>query len=149
MNATIRLLVDAGVRFIVIGGHAMRYAGMPRMTLDWDLYIPPHDLENFSRINAALEKDLDMEVVPLGPRGENFVQTFPTQWALIQFHLIVAGVPSYDAAEQRAVEIIDDGVRFKRISGPDLLNAKQKANRPQDQADIRFLQELEKLGKLG
>jgi hypothetical protein len=89
MNDTIRTLVRAGVRFVVIGGHAMQYIGMPRTTIDWDLFIPPHDNLNFSKINEAIEKDLDMEVVPLGQHGEHFIQTFQTRWTAIQFHLIV------------------------------------------------------------
>jgi hypothetical protein len=55
MNECIRLLAAAGVRFIVVGGHAIRYAGFARSTLDWDLFVPPHDLANFAKINRALE----------------------------------------------------------------------------------------------
>jgi predicted nucleotidyltransferase len=148
MNPTIRTLAEAGVRFVIIGGHAMQYAGMPRMTQDWDLFIPPHDHDNFRRINEALDKDLDMEVVPLGPRGEHFIQSFQTQWAAIQFHLIVAGVRSFDEAERRAIEIVDDGVRVKRLCGEDLLAAKEKADRPKDQDDLVFLRTLKNEGKL-
>jgi len=37
---------------------------------------------------------------------------------------------------------------MKCLSGPHLLAAKLAVNRPQDQADIEFLQELSKAGKL-
>ena len=84
----------------------MQYAGMPRTAIDWDLFIPPHDVENLRKINEALEKDLDMQVVPLGPRGEHFIQSFHTQWASIQFHLIVAGVPSFEEAERQAIDVM-------------------------------------------
>src|SRR3954469_8636206 len=104
MNDVIRQLAVAQVRFVIIGGHAVRYAGFPRFTQDWDLYIPPHDTENFGKINRALEEERDIEVLPLGPNGENFIQTFQTQWAVLQFHLVVAGIASYEEAEEAAVE---------------------------------------------
>src|SRR5689334_4175338 len=85
MNDAIRKLAKQNVRFVVIGGHAMQLIGMPRMTIDWDLFIPPRDLENFRMLNAALEEERDIEVVPLGPNGEHFIQTFQTQWAILQF----------------------------------------------------------------
>jgi len=39
-------------------------------------------------------------------------------------------------------------MNVKCLSGVHLLAAKQAANRPQDQADIEFLKELQRLGKL-
>lgn len=83
MTEIVRQLVQAQVRFVVIGGHAIRYAGLPRFTQDWDLFIPPHDAANFAKINSALEEERDMQVLPLGPRGEHFIQTFQTQWAVL------------------------------------------------------------------
>jgi hypothetical protein len=40
------------------------------------------------------------------------------------------------------------GGQAMRLAGSDLLAAKRAANRPQDQADIQFLEELQKLGTL-
>lgn len=148
MTDAIRALVAAGVRFIVIGGHAIRYAGLPRMTSDWDLFVPPHDLGNFAKINRALEDESDIVVAPLGPRGENFVQTFQTQWSVIQFHLLLAGVKSFEEAEAAAIEVQEEGMKLKRLSGAHLLANKRKANRSQDQVDIRFLEALQAEGRL-
>jgi hypothetical protein len=148
MNEIIRRLATAQVRFILIGGHAIRYAGFARATHDWDLFIPPRDLENFSKINRALKDERDVIVEPLGPRGEGFIQTFHTQWIIVQFHLLVPGVPSYEEAEKAAVDVMDQGVKFKRLSGPHLLAAKEAAARPKDQEDLLFLRELKKAGAL-
>ena len=64
----------------------MLQEGMPRFTLDWDIFIPPFDQENFAKINAALADDLDMELEPLDIQtGEGFVQTFQTSAGIIQF----------------------------------------------------------------
>lgn len=148
MNEVIRRLAEAKVRFILIGGHAIRYAGFARATHDWDLFVPPRDIENFSKINRSLEHERDVIVEPLGPRGEGFIQTFHTQWILVQFHLLVPGVPPYEEAEKAAVEVIDQGVKFKRLSGAHLLAAKEAADRPNDQQDLLFLRELKKAGTL-
>jgi len=43
MDELIARFNAAGVRYLVIGGQAIRLKGMPRFTMDWDFYIPPRD----------------------------------------------------------------------------------------------------------
>jgi hypothetical protein len=149
MNDLFQSLNAGGVRYLLIGGQAMRLIGMPRFSMDWDLFIPPRDAENFGRLNALLEAELDLPLLPLGMAGENFVQTYQTRWGVLQFHLGLPGVPRFDEAERAAVvRQTELGQAVKCLSGPYLLAAKQAANRPQDQADIEFLLELQRLGKL-
>jgi hypothetical protein len=150
MDELFRDFQTHGIRYLLIGGQALRLAGMPRTTMDWDLFIPPKDEENFKRMNSLLESELDMPLVPLGSRGENFIQTYQTRWGVLQFHLGVPGVPRFDEAEKSAVNRqLAGGAIVRCLSGTQLLAAKQAANRPQDQDDILFLQELRRLGKLG
>ncbi len=139
----------AGIRYLLVGGQAMRLYGMPRFSMDWDFFIPPRDEENFKRLNETLNGELDLPLVPLGARGENFIQTYQTRWGILQFHLGLPGVPRYDEAEQHAVtRLSEHGTAVKCLSGIHLLAAKRAADRPQDQADILFLEELQRLGKL-
>ena len=127
----------------------MRLAGMPRYSMDWDFFIPPRDDANFTLLNTLLEKELDSPIVPLGPNGENFIQTYQTRWGVLQFHLGLPGVPRFEEAEQAGVtRNLARGTTVKCLSGAHLLAAKQAANRAQDQADIGFLKELQRLGKL-
>ncbi len=149
MKELIEQFNAAGVRYLLIGGQAMRLAGMPRYSMDWDFFIPPRDEQNFVRLNEILENDLDAPLVALGLAGENFIQTYQTRWGVVQFHLGVPGVPRFDEAAQAAItRKMEQGTPVKCLSGTHLLAAKQAANRPQDQADIEFLKELERLGKL-
>jgi hypothetical protein len=149
MNELIQQFNAAGIRYLLIGGQAMRLAGMPRFSMDWDFFIPPRDGENFARLNELLEKELDAPLVPLGPAGENFIQTYQTRWGVVQFHLGLPGVPGFDEAEQAGVtRKMEQGTPVKCLSGTHMLAAKRAANRPQDQADIEFLSELQRLGKL-
>ena len=149
MDELLKKLNEARVRYLLAGGQAMRLAGMPRFSMDWDLFIPPRDQENFARVNALLADELDLPLVPLGPGGENFIQTYQTRWGVAQFHLGLPGVPKFDDAERQAVIRQNEfGTPVPCLSGPHLLAAKLAANRPQDQADIEFLTELQRLGKL-
>lgn len=149
MDELVRLFNGAGVRYVLVGGQAMRLWGMPRFSMDWDFYVPAHDGANFARINALLADELDMPLIPLGPEGQNFVQTYQTRWGVLQFHLGLPGVPGFDEVERQAVIRTSElGTPVRCLSGPHLLAAKRAANRPQDQLDIEFLSELQRLGKL-
>jgi hypothetical protein len=139
----------ADIRYLLVGGQAMRLTGMPRFSMDWDFFIPPRDGKNFAKLNEILKEEIDMPLVELGAGGENFIQTYQTRWGILQFHLGVAGVPKFDEAEKSAViRKSEHGIPVKCLSGTHLLSAKRAANRPQDQADIIFLEELQRLGKI-
>jgi len=104
MERLLKKLNDSQVRYVVVGGQAMLQEGMPRFTLDWDLFIPPQDPDNFSRLNSALAGELDMEVEPLDLRtGDGFVQTFQTSAGIVQFHLSPPGLAKFSEVEKRAV----------------------------------------------
>ena len=66
MNELLRAFNAAGIRYLLVGGQAMRLAGMPRFSMDWDFFIPPRDEENFARLNDVLKEELDVPLVPLG-----------------------------------------------------------------------------------
>ena len=149
MDELFQVINAAGVRYLLVGGQAMRLLGMPRFSMDWDLFIPPRDEDNLSRLNGVLADELDTPLVSIGPRGENFVQTYQTRWGVLQFHLGLPGVPRFESAESAAItRATENGTPVKCLCGRHLLAAKEAANRPQDQADIEFLQELSKAGKL-
>lgn len=149
MDELLKRLSAARIRYLLVGGQAMRLMGMPRFSMDWDFFIPPRDLENFTLLNSVLDIELDLPLVPLGSRGENFIQTYQTRWGILQFHLGLPGAPKFDEAEKHAaLRQTESGTSVPCLSGPHLLAAKHAANRPQDQADIEFLLELKRLGKL-
>ena len=149
MNEFILAFNAAGVRYLLAGGQAMRLIGMPRFSMDWDFFIPPYDENNFAKLNEILKEELYVPLMALGARGENFIQTYQTSQGILQFHLELPGVPRFDEAEKAAViRQSEQGTPVKCLSGMQLLAAKRAASRPQDQADITFLEELQRLGKL-
>jgi hypothetical protein len=141
MDEVIRLFNENGVRYLVFGGQAVRLEGMPRFTMDWDIFIPGKDLDNIGLINELLSTELDVPLVTIGERGSNIIQTYQTRWGIIQFHLAVAGIPSFDEAERHSVFHNDEnGVSVKCLSLKDLTDSKKAVMRPQDIADIEFLE---------
>lgn len=141
MEVLLKKLSDAGARFVVIGGQAMLQEGMPRFTLDWDLFVPPRDKANFEKINRALADELDMELEPLDPMtGEGFVQTYQTQYGIVQFHQAPIGLPKFDIVEANAVTREYKGVPVKYLCLDDLLKSKLAVSRDKDADDILFLQ---------
>ena len=140
METLLKRLNDAGVHYVVIGGQAMQQQGMPRFTLDWDIFVPPFDTENFARINRALADDLDMALEPLDVKtGEGFVQTFQTREGIVQFHLSPPGLPKFATVEARAITRDYHGVPVKYLCLDDLLSSKQAVARAKDADDILFL----------
>ncbi|MBN1557261.1 MAG: hypothetical protein JW951_03860 [Lentisphaerae bacterium] len=149
MEALIARLNAHGVRYLLIGGQAARLEGVPRYSMDWDFLVPPRDTGNIRRINAALGDELDLPLEPLGPHGENFVQTYQTRWGIVQFHLGAPGLDPFDQLESRAVSrTLPEGVQVRCISGADLLLSKKAAGRPSDSLDIEFLEEKQRAGLL-
>jgi hypothetical protein len=141
MDELIQMFNRNAVRYLLIGGQAVRLEGMPRFSMDWDFFIPPRDKENVDTINRLLERELDVPILPLGKAGENFVQTYQTRWGILQFHLGGPGLPDFELAERRAcTHKMETGTAVKCLSPRDLLESKKRANRPEDQADIRFLE---------
>jgi hypothetical protein len=149
MNELILAFNATGIRYLLVGGQAMRLTGMPRFSMDWDFFIPSRDEENFTKLNEILKDELDVPLVALGSRGENFIQTYQTRWGILQFHLGLPGVPRFDEAEKAVViRHSEEGTPVNCLSGINLLAAKRAADRPQDKADIAFLEELQRLGKI-
>ena len=74
---------------------------------------------------------------------ENLIQTYQTRWGILQFHLAVPGLSSFEEADARAVLLSNEDQEPVRCLAPsDLLASKRATNRPQDQMDIAFLEEL-------
>ena len=141
MEQVIQLFNDNDIKYLVIGGQAIRLMGMPRYSMDWDLYIPGKDIENINKINALLSNVLDMKLEPLGEKGQSFIQTFQTIYGIIQFHLAPLALPPFDKALQHSITIVSEtGIGVQCLSPEDLYECKKQVNRPKDESDILFLE---------
>ncbi len=146
MEQIIKLFNENNVKYLVIGGQAIRLMGMPRYSMDWDIFIPGKDIDNINKINELLDEIIDMELELLGDRGQNFVQTFQTIYGIIQFHLAPIAIPKFEEANKNGKKLESEtGVKINCLSVNDLYYCKKKINRPKDAGDILFLENIKEI----
>jgi len=130
------------VEFMLVGAYAVAAHGLPRATGDIDLWIKCSE-KNAGRVLAALAK--------FGAPLANLTkQDFMAQDNVVQIGVTprridilthITGV-SYEEADAQAVTIEIEGITIPVIGLAHLLRNKSAVGRPQDQADIARLQEL-------
>ncbi len=144
----LRRLVEAGARFVVIGGLALGARGVVRATKDIDIVVAP-DPENLKRV-------AEVAVAAGGhvQRGEALLGSPPSIAALLATGEQVAietdlgrldvvqgleGVPAYEELRSRASEAEVLGVTVAVCSREDLRSMKLAAGRPRDLVDLEDL----------
>lgn len=152
-EALLATLIDAGVRFVVIGGFSLAAHGIVRGTKDVDV-VPDPDPANLSRLAAALV-DLEAEVLladdfdpaELGIRPDADGLALGGNWVLrtrlgrLDVMQHVAGVRSYEMLQRHAVTYDLPGAGTIRFAGlDDLIAMKSAAGRPQDELDVANLE---------
>lgn len=129
----------AGVRYLLVGGHAVAAHGKPRSTKDVDLWLAP-DPENIARACAGLANfGVPAEIVAAlrsaGPDDIVWLGRPPTRIDLLQ------SLPAlnFEDAWQRRLMIELSGVSIPVLGKEDLIRNKQAVGRPQDLRDVRAL----------
>ena len=137
----IAALNDRGVRYLVIGAHAVALHARPRATKDLDILLDPAPA-NARRALAALRdffggSHLGLTVGDLtDPRWIIQLGVAPTRIDLL---CGVPGCPSFDAAWKHRVESRFVPVKARYLGLEDLIRVKEAAGRAQDWADVQFL----------
>lgn len=153
LRSVVTALLQQGVRFVIVGGWAMRAHGSSFHNADLDLCCA-RDAENLLVLAEAL--------APLHPRlrgapeglrlaldartlrsGANF--TLVTDSGDLDLLGDAAGVESFEALWQRAVEMELFGVRVRVASLEDLIAMKRAAGRVKDQPHLLELERLRRL----
>jgi len=130
------------VEFMLVGAYAVAAHGLPRATGDIDLWIKCSD-ENADRVWAALSRfgaPLDNLSKHDFAKSGNVVQIGMTP-RRIDILTKITGV-EYEEAESQAGLINLEGLTIPVISLPHLIKNKSAVGRPQDQADVARLEEL-------
>lgn len=140
----IELLNQHGVKYMVIGAHALAYHGRPRHTGDLDVWIKPSN-ENASRMMAVLN---DFGFGSLGITEPDFLkENYVTQlgYPPLRIDLLntISGV-GFDEAYENKVDAEVDGLRVSFINVNEFIKNKEATGRNKDLGDIASLKNIKK-----
>jgi predicted nucleotidyltransferase len=138
----IAVLNAHGVRYLVIGAHAVAFHARPRATKDLDILLEP-TVENARKTLAALREffggaELSYTVEDLiDPQWIVQLGVAPVRIDLLSE---IPGFANFEAAWKNRVNAQFGAVNVHYLGLDDLIQAKEAAGRPQDRADVRVLQ---------
>jgi hypothetical protein len=143
----IAALNDHGVRYLLIGAHAVAFHARPRATRDLDILLDPTP-GNARRALAAIRDffggaDLGYTVADLmDPRWIIQLGVAPIRIDLLS---AVPGCPSFQAAWKNRVQARFGSAKAHYLGLADLIRAKEAADRPQDRADVHVLRRAQQI----
>lgn len=146
----VKILADANVEFVIVGGIALRSHGSGYITEDLDICCRRTN-ENFKRIADALG--------PFNPRPRGFSEDLPFVWDWttlqhctnftfatdigdIDLLSEVAGLGDYDDVLRQSVLVNLEGNDVHILSVEGLIKAKETAGRVKDKAGLQELYAL-------
>lgn len=131
-----------GVRYLVVGAHAVAFHARPRATKDLDILIDPTPV-NARRALAALRDffggvDLGYSVGEVtDPRWIIQLGVAPVRIDLMSE---IPGLASFEAAWRNRVSARFGSVPAHYLGLDELIRAKGSVRRPQDRADLHILE---------
>ncbi len=145
-------LIEAKVRFVLVGGLAVNAWGYLRGTQDVDL-VPDPERDNMERLDILL-RELDGKV-DVGGRllDSAAISTFlrtgdrtlvRTELGEIDVLQGLPQVPRFDELERQAKDVDLDGLAVRVCSLEHLLEMKRASDRSRDQDDIQALEAVQK-----
>lgn len=159
VEAIIRALNEAGVRYLIVGGLAVVAHGYLRFTADVDLILDLNT-ENMRRALAALEPlgyrprlpvpiqqllDDATRASWIREKGMTVFSLISTQHQRTDVDLFVEDPLGFDRAYANATRVeVAPNVQGTFVALDDLILLKTKAGRPRDLEDINQLQKLRK-----
>ncbi len=141
-------LIDAEVRFVLVGGLAVNAWGYLRATRDVDV-VPDPSPENLAKLDAVL-RDLGGKV-DVGGRllDANAISTFlrtgdrtlvATDLGQVDVLQGLPQVPSFATLDSEASDVDLDGLAVRVCSLDHLLEMKRASHRPRDRDDLEALE---------
>ena len=133
---------EENVEYLLVGAYALAAHGNPRATGDIDLWVRPVT-ENVLRIYRALT----LFGVPIDRlKEDDFLQpdvVFQIGIAPRRIDILtsISGVHEFEDAWQERMEVELEGMSVPVISRRHLIENKRAAARPQDLADVAWLEE--------
>ena len=142
----IAALNSHGVRYLIVGAHAVAYHARPRATKDLDILFECAPA-NARRMLAALRdcfggKELGYTVAELtDPQWIIQIGIAPVRIDLLSD---LPGAPSFETLWRNRIEARFGSAKAYYLDLDDLIRTKEAAGRAQDRADVRILREASK-----
>lgn len=132
-------LIRHGVRFVVVGAHALAYHAKPRYTKDFDLFIEA-DPVNGQRVVAALEEFgfSGLGIVPGDFTSTGRILQLGVPPNRIDLMTSIDGVDFEEVWSSRVEGMFGDQI-VPFIGKAALIKNKSASGRPQDLADLELL----------
>jgi hypothetical protein len=130
-----------GVRYLVIGAHAVAFHARPRATKDLDILIEP-TTENARKLLTALRDffgGADLHYTIEDVMDPDCIIQLGVAPVRIDLLSAIPGCPDFPAAWKRRVEARFGGVPAHYIGLKDLISNKEATDRLQDRADAGVL----------
>jgi predicted nucleotidyltransferase len=145
-------LIEADVRFVLVGGLAVNAWGYLRATRDID-FVPDPDPENLARLDAVLQGlggkvDVDGKLLA-GTAISTFLRTgdrtlVATELGQVDVLQGLPQVPRFAALEEKAKDVDLDGLVVRVCSLEHLIGMKRASERPRDREDLAALEAVQK-----
>ncbi|HEX8322376.1 MAG TPA: hypothetical protein VF595_00560 [Tepidisphaeraceae bacterium] len=147
-----RALAESGTDFVVVGGVAVNAHGFNRATLDLDIIVR-FDRSNVHRLVTCLRGEGYTPRTPVDPeqlsvagaraewRNKNMVALafFDSQPPYTAVDVFIDHPIDYDEMLTEAVQVEYDGALIRICSVRHLIDLKERARRPKDLEDLKFL----------
>jgi predicted nucleotidyltransferase len=133
----LKCLNDAGVDYLLIGGHAVAFHGYVRPTTDMDIWISL-DKSNAEKVVAAIRTFFGTDLAGLAPEwflDPEQVSRFGSRPNMVEI-LTKIDAGNFTEAFKRRVSVEIDGVRTNLIALEDLKKNKRASGRNKDLADL-------------
>jgi len=151
-DRVLKELIFSDIDFIVIGGAALALHGLPRTTLDIDIYIQA-DKSSFDRLFISLLDNLGLQSEQAVFRNNSGQSNlFIGQWFTFSNHdgidvidVFIADKKQFHSLKATSDIILMYGGEIQIASLLDLKKMKQECARPIDLADITLIDEIMQL----
>ena len=132
---------DEKVDYLLVGAFALAVHGHPRATGDIDLWVRP-DTSNAARVMAALARfgapTTDVSDSDFSAPG--IVYQIGVAPRRIDVLTMIDGIPDFQDAWESRVEVEIEGITVPTIGLQHLIQNKRSTGRPQDLADVAWLE---------
>ncbi len=151
-----RELNNKGIKYIVVGGMAVNFLGVPRATYDIDLllYLEDKNLQKFLNLlkQWGFKPRIPVDIMDFADKKkrQDWIKNknmkafnlINPEWAIREIDIIIDTPIDYKKAIKSVKNIKFYNVVVPTISIDNLILMKSKSNRGQDKADIRNLRKL-------